>query len=193
MLNKLLLTLFILISVQSARAEFGIGAAGGILYPGLIKSEISSSQFRTGWGYELFLSHNIFRLSDTLQVKARWSYRQYINEIELPYILDTWFTFRYLNINLLTDFYHFDTFALYAGIGANLVSVRANRDFFDYTETSFAPELNFGLKWILSQNYEIFSELSVQYGQINDVFEEDISIFGFRLVIGATMYLSEAK
>ncbi len=158
-----------------------------------MKSESSESQFRTGWGYELFITHNVIKIADTLQIKARWSYRQYINEIELPYILDTWFTFKYLTLNFLVDFYEFNNFALYTGLGASLVSARANRDFFDYTETTFVPELDLGLKWILSEHYNFFSELSLQYGNISDVFEEDIPLAGFRFVIGAVMYLAEEK
>jgi len=179
--------------MQSAKAQFGLGAAGGILNPGLTKSNSSGSQFNTGWGYELFITHNVIKIADTLQVKARWSYRQYINEIELPYILDTWFTFKYLTINFLVDIYQFDEFSLYTGMGVSLVSVRANRDFFDYTDSIFVPELDLGLKWILSQNYNLFSELSFQYGKLSNIFGEDIPVSGIRFVIGAVMYLSEEE
>ena len=191
--KKLIALIFFLIIMQSARAQFGIGGAGGILNPGLVKSDSSGSQFNTGWGYELFITHNVIKIADTLQIKARWSYRQYINEIELPYILGTWFTFKYLTINFLVDIYHFDDFALYTGFGASLVSVRANRDFFDYTESLFVPELDLGLRMILSQNYNLFTEISFQYGELNDIFREDIPVSGLRFVIGAVMYLSEEK
>ena len=191
--KKLIALIFFLIIMQSARAQFGIGGAGGILNPGLVKSDSSGSQFNTGWGYELFITHNVIKIADTLQIKARWSYRQYINEIELPYILGTWFTFKYLTINFLVDIYHFDEFALYTGFGVSLVSVRANRDFFDYTDSIFVPELDLGLKWILSQNYNLFSELSFQYGKLSDIFGENIPVSGLRFVIGAVMYLSEEK
>jgi len=193
MRNKLLMIAVIILLIQSAKAQFGIGGAGGVLYPGLMKSESSGSQFKTGWGYELLFTHNVMQIADTLRIKARWSYRQYINEIELPYILDTWFTFKYLTVNLLVDISEFDDFALYTGLGASLVSVRANKDHFDYTETTFVPELDLGLKWILSQHYNVYSELSIQYGSISDVFEEEIPITGFRFVIGAVMYLAEVE
>ena len=193
MTKKLITVILIIIFVQSAKAQFGLGATGGLLNPGLMKSDSSVSQFNTGWGYELFFTHNVIKIADTLQLKARWSYRQYINEIELPYILDTWFTFKHLTINFLVDIYRFNDFALYAGLGASLVSVRANKDFFDYSDTIFVPELDLGLKWILSQHYNLFSELSFQYGNLNDVFEEDIPVTGIRFVIGAVMYLSEEK
>jgi len=193
MIKKLITAILIIIFIQSANAQFGLGAAGGIVNSGLLKSDSSGSHFNTGWGYELLFTHNVIKIADTLQIKARWSYRQYINEIELPYILNTWFTFKYLTINFLVDFYRFDDFALYTGLGASLVSVNANRDFFDYTDTIFVPELDLGLKWILSQHYNLFSEVSFQYGNLSDIFEEQIPVTGIRFVIGAVMYLSEEK
>lgn len=191
MLKKVILAAVLLLFVPSLKAQLGIGAAGGILNPGLIESKSSASQFNTGWGYELFLHHNVVKIADTVQVRARWSYRQFINDIELPYILKTWFTFRYLSLNFFVDIKHSDVFALYGGLGVNLVSVRAQRDFFDYTETAFVPELNVGVNWILSQYYHVFSEISFQYGNLADVFDEDIPLTGFRVVIGAVMYLAE--
>ena len=193
-MTKKLITLAILIFfIPSAKAQFGIGAAGGILNPGIASSDSSGSQFEAGWGYELFLTHNVVKIADTLQIKARWSFRQYKNKIELPYIQDTWFTFKYLTLNFFADFYRFNDFALYTGFGVSLVSADADRDFFDYSGTAFVPELDLGLNWILSQHYTLFSELSFQFGNLSDVLGENIPLTGFRFVIGAVMYLAEEK
>ncbi len=165
----LLIVLSIFAAGSAARAQFGIGASGGISYPGLMKSESTDSHFNSGWGYELFLTHTLFRLSDSLFVDARYSFRQYKNPIVLPIVLDTWFTFRYLTLTFLTDIYQAGEIALFTGIGGSLLTSTANNNFFEHTGTSFIPEINLGLKWIPTQHYTIFSELSLQFGALSEV------------------------
>jgi hypothetical protein len=173
-----------------ARAQFGIGGSGGVLYPGLTGSEKTDSQFSMGWGYEFFLQHTLFSLTDSISVDARYSFRQYKAPAELPYILTTWFTFRYLTLNLLLDFYRSENFALFSGAGASLITVSASKDFFDYTQTLFIPEINLGCKWIPSKHYTVFAEISMQYGSLPDIYTESIPLTGFRFVIGGLMFLS---
>jgi len=174
-------------------AQFGIGAAGGILYPGLISSEQSNSKFDLGWGYELMLQHHLFQLPDSTVIDARYSFRQFKNPVTLPNILKTWFTFSYLTVNLLVDFYRWPDFALYTDAGGSLFSSHASRDFFDYTGTSFIPELNIGCKWVPTEHYTLFSEISLQFGSLSDIFNEHIPVTGLRFVLGGIMFLSKSE
>ena len=193
MINCTGILLFFLIFCPCLYAQFGIGAAGGILYPGLISSAQSNSKFDTGWGYELMLQHQLFHLTDSIAIDARYAFRQFKNPVTLPNILKTWFTFNYLTINLLMDFYRWPKVALYAGAGGSLFSSRASKDFFDYTGTSFIPEINFGCKWVPTQHYTLFSEISLQFGSLADVFDEHIPVTGLRFVLGGIMFLSKSE
>jgi len=184
----ILLVLFV--PYSGAHAQFGIGASGGMLHSGLIASAETNSQFGSGWGYELLLQHQLIRLSDSLFIDARYAYRQYLNPVELPYVLTTWFTFHYLTVNLLMDFLRLQHIVFYTGAGGSLLNSTASKDFLDYTGTSFLPEINLGCKWIPSKNYTVFSELSLQFGSLSDVLKENIPVTGVRFVIGGIMFLS---
>jgi len=193
MINYTAILLIFLVFCPCLYAQFGIGAAGGILSPGLLSSEQSNSKFDMGWGYELMLQHQIFHLTDSTAIDARYAYRQFKNQVTLPNILKTWFTFNYLTVNLLLDFYQWPNFALYAGAGGSLFSSIARNDFFNYTGTNFIPEINFGFKWVPTQNYTLFSEISLQFGSLADIFNEHIPVTGLRFVLGGIMFLSKSE
>ena len=193
MIRSLCITLILFFICPALYAQFGIGASGGILYPGLLSSDQTNSKFETGWGYELLLQHPLFHLNDSLAVDARYAYRHYMNPAMLPNVLKTWFTLRYLTINLLVDVYRGQNFALYSGAGAALLSSEANRDFFNYTGTTLIPEINFGCKWIPSRHYTLFSEISFQFGSLSDIFNENIPVTGLRFVLGGIMFLSRVE
>jgi len=173
----------------SGHAQIGLGASGGLLNAGLIKSDVSDSQFDPGWGYELFIRHNLAQLSDSLILKARWSYRHYKTTIELPNVLEIWFKFNYLTLDLFIDLLKSENFVLYSGLGGSLVSVNAEKDFLKVTETEFLPEILLGGEYYLSQNYNLFTEFSFQFGSVGNVYDGSIPMTGYRIVIGATMFL----
>jgi hypothetical protein len=189
-MKKILLTaIMITLMTTEIYAQLGIGASAGMLNPGMKKSDVSQSDFDPGWGYELFIRHNVAQFGDSLMVKARWSYRHYKTTIVLPNVLEIWFKFNYLTLDLLIDFIQAESFNLYAGLGASLVSVKAEKDFLEVTSTEFVPEILVGGEYYLSNNYSLFMEGSYLFGTIDDVGGQSIPMDGYRIVFGATMYL----
>jgi hypothetical protein len=188
---KKLIVAFLLMLVLSTSgySQFGLGASAGMLYPGLSKSDGSESQFDLGWGYDFFIRHNLVQLSDSLMLKARWSYRHYKTTIEIPNVLEIWFKFNYLTLDFFLDLAKSQDFTLYSGLGASLVSTNAEKDFTDVSETLFVPEILVGGEYRLSDNYNLFLESSFQFGSIGDVDGQSIPITGIRIVFGATMFL----
>jgi hypothetical protein len=185
----ILIVVLLLMGSGISYAQIGLGASAGFLHPGLYKSDVSDSRFDPGWGYEFFIRHNLVQLSDSLMLKARWSYRHYKTTIELPNVLEIWFKFNYLTLDLFIDLLRSEKFTLYSGLGAALVSVNAEKDFLEVNETEFVPEILFGVEYILSQNYNLFAEGSFQFGSINNVYDGSIPMTGIRIVLGATMFL----
>jgi hypothetical protein len=185
----LIIVVTLLIFTTISEAQIGLGAAVGMLNPGLLKSDVSESQFDPGWGYEFFIRHNLAQIGDSLMIKARWSYRHYKSTIELPNVLEIWFKFNSLSIDLFIDLVNSDNFVLYSGLGVSLVSVNAEKDFLKVTETEFVPEILVGGELSLSQNYNLFTEFSFQFGSVENVNNETIPFTGFRIVVGATMFL----
>jgi len=189
MKKLMIIIVTLLVFTAVGEAQIGLGAAAGMLNPGLIKSEITETQFDPGWGYEFFIRHNLVQIGDSLMIKARWSYRHYKTTIILPNVLEIWFKFNYLTLDFFIDLVKFEKITLYSGLGGSLVSVNAAKDFLKITETEFVPELLIGGELLLSQNYNLFTEFSFQFGSINNVYDETISMTGFRIVLGATMFL----
>jgi len=116
-------------------------------------------------------------------------FRYYRSQIELPFVLDTWFKFRYLTLNLFTDIVSDESLAFYVGLGGSLVTLNADKDFISITESIFVPELALGGEYFLSRNYSVFTELSFQTGSVNIDLDESLSLMGIRFIIGVTMYL----
>jgi len=189
MKKLMIVVVALLVFTSIGEAQIGLGAAAGMLNPGLIKSDITETQFDPGWGYEFFIRHNLVQIGDSLLLKARWSYRHYKSTIILPNVLEIWFKFNYLTLDLFIDIVKSEKFTLYSGLGGSLVSVNAEKDFLKITETEFVPELLVGGELSLSQYYNLFTEFSFQFGSIENVYDETISMTGFRIVIGATMFL----
>jgi hypothetical protein len=171
-------------------AQFGIGAGGGIIYPGFSKSEVSGSQFGLGVGFDVLIRHTLLKLSDSLTIDARYSYRHYVADISLPRVLTTRFKFSYLSIAVSTDFYSVSSLDLYGGIGASLCTTNAIKDFLEVTETVMLPEVLIGIEYELSRYYNLYSEMDFQFGEIR-VRDDNLSLNGFRWIIGATMFLTE--
>jgi hypothetical protein len=186
MLMMIVVTLLIWNTI--VQAQIGLGASAGMLNPGLNKSDVTETQFDPAWGYEFFIRHNLVQIGDSLMLKARWSYRHYKTTIELPNVLEVWFKFNYLTVDLFIDLVRSEQLILYSGLGGSLVSVTAEKDFFEVTEAEFVPEILLGVELLLSQNYNLFTEISFQYGSVKTEYDE-ISMTGFRIVLGATMFL----
>jgi hypothetical protein len=183
-----IIIVLILIAATSAESQIGLGADAGLLHPGLSKSGISGSQFDTGWGYEFLIRHNLVQIGDSLQLKARWSYRHAKTTIKLPNVLEIWFKFNYLTLNLFIDVLQTKHFSLYSGLGGSLVSVNAEKDFLKVDETAFLPEVILGGEFMLGPYYNLFTECSFQSGSVKTEYEI-LPMTGFRIVVGATMFL----
>jgi len=188
MKKLMIIVVSILIMTALGQAQFGLGASAGMLNPGLDKSDVSESQFDPGWGYEFLIRHNLAQIGDSIQVKARWSYRYFKTTTELPNVLEIWFKFNYLTLDMFVDLLKSETFGLYSGLGGSLVSVNAEKDFLKVTETAFVPEIVLGGELLLSQYYNLFTECSFQFGSIKTN-DDQIPLTGFRIVLGATMFL----
>ena len=188
MRKLMIIVISILIMTALGQAQFGIGSSAGMLNPGLTTSDVSEDRFDPGWGYELFIRHDLARLGDSTQVKARWSYRYYKTTIELPNVLEIWFKFTYLTLDIYADLLNDNTFVLYSGLGGSLVSVNAEKDFLKVTETVFVPEIVVGGELLLSDYYNLFTECSLQFGSVK-ADTDKIPLTGFRIVLGATMFL----
>jgi hypothetical protein len=191
MKNFWIIVFFILVSVKSGFSQFGIGAAGGTSYPGMLESEPTGNHFQAGWGYELFIRHNLIKISDSFVIDGRYAYRHYTNEIELPFVLSTWFSYNYLTLCFLTTIKKLGEVSLYTGIGGSLVNITADKDFFDFTDSIFLPEIIFGSAWQIGSYYNLFGEISFQHSHLNDVLHEKIPLTGIRFIVGATMFLIE--
>jgi len=191
--RMLIVVISVLVFSSISLSQVGIGVSGGLLHPGIYKSEQSESQFNLAWGYELFFRHDLVHISDSFTVDARYEYRYYKTTIELPFVLDTWFKFKYLTVDFLAEFAASEQLNWYFGVGGSLVSVNAEKDFFYYTESIFIPEILLGGGWQIHTNYNIFSELSFQFGTLNNVLEESIPVSGFRCILGATMFLNSIE
>ncbi len=189
MKRLMIIVVSLLIWNNIGRAQFGLGASAGMLHPGLNNSDVTDSQFDPGWGYDFFIRHNLAQIGDSLMLKARWSYRHYKTTIELPNVLEIWFKFNYLTLDLFMDLVKSEKFTLYSGLGGSLVSVNAEKDFLKVTKTEFVPEILLGGELLLSQNYNLFAECSFQFGSIGNVYDETIPMNGLRIVFGATMFL----
>jgi len=191
MKKQLIITVLFCMLVGSGWARFGIGAAGGIIYPGFSKSDIFESQFGVGYGYEFFIRHQLLKVSDNFILDARYSYKNYRADINLANSFTSRFNFTYLTIGITADYYHFSDFALYAGGGVGLVTAHATRAYVqDVTETLMMPDVSAGIDWNLSTNYNLFSQLDFQFGVINSG-DDNIYLHGFRIIVGGTMFLTE--
>ena len=78
----------------------------------------------------------------------------------------------------------------YAGAGAALVNVQANKDLLDVNDSIIIPEVLTGMAYFLSEYYNVFLDLAVQFGSVK-VRNDTIPLTGLRLILGLTMYLTE--
>ncbi len=172
------------------RAEVGFGAGGGILYPGFQSSKKYGSQFGVGFGFDLIGRHTLIKLDSLRAIDARYAYRSYYSDIELPSNSTTRFKFNYLVIGLTIDAFKISEFQVYGGAAAALVTAKAEQRYLDdVTESLMVPEILTGLEWELNSNYNLFVEFGLQFGSI-DISSDILSITGIRIMVGGTMFLT---
>jgi len=190
MKKQVIITILCLFVYMETWAKVGIGAAGGGLYPGILQSEIHKSNFELGAGYEFFARHKLFQLSDRMNVDAKYSYRKYFSQAYLPFTTDTRFSFDYLVLDLTSTMIQSEQLHFYAGAGIALVNVHANKDFLDVNDSVILPEILTGMAYYFSNFYNVFLDLGWQFGSVK-VRNDTIPLTGLRLILGATMFLSE--
>jgi len=172
-------------------AQIGIGASGGVHYPGFLQSEKYSSQFRIGPGYGLFIRHDLLKLSDKYQFHARYKVKAFYNDIKLPKSGSTRYKFNEFSADIWLDLISNDQWNWYSGISINLLNVTGISKYrSDYTGSLILPLLMSGVEFKLAQAYDFFSEIFVQIGEI-DAGPEPLPITGAGILIGITMYISE--
>jgi hypothetical protein len=174
--------------VSLIQGQTGIGAAGTLNYPGLSASDLYHSRFGAGGGYEFFARHKLIQFSPDILFHARYSYRRYYNAVNLPYTSTTRFDFTYLSISVLCPVKQSGDIVLYGGGGLNLATINGGRDYLKVTNVSLIPDIISGAELYLSKNYNIFSEVSFQFGSV-PVRADVIPLNGLRFSIGVTMFL----
>jgi len=192
MKHKLIVIMIILVSADCGLTQTGLGVTGTLNYPGFVPSDLYNSRFGLGGGYEFFARHNLIQFGSAIFFHARYNYRKYLNDINLPFTAATRFYFTYLSVSVLCDVKRSNNFNIYTGGGVNLVTINAARDFLKVTETSLIPEVLSGVELYLSKNYNIFAECAVQFGSV-PVRDDRIPLTGVRFAIGATMFFIEAE
>jgi hypothetical protein len=180
--------------INTINATVGIGAAGGILYPGLMKSDPYDSRFTAGGGYEFFANHKLIEFGSKFKLDARYAYRNYFCDIDLT-IGQIRFQFNYLNIALITEIKRWKHWQIFGGGGVSLLSINGSPRYHKtINETILAPEVISGAAYLFGNDFNLFAEClcqfgSFQYGYIRDR-REKVPVTGLRFVIGGTMFLS---
>lgn len=182
--------ILLLLTVVSGLSQTGLGITGTLNYPGFAESDLYHSHFGLGGGYEFFARHQLIRAGDSFTLHARYNYRKYVNDINLPFTATTRFYFTYLSVSVLYDIKRIKSFNIYCGGGLNLATINAARDFLKVTETGLIPEVLSGVEFYLSKNYNVFFEGTIQFGSVN-VRNDRIPLTGVRISIGVTMFLIE--
>jgi len=192
MKKQIIIAFLIALVTGTGSAQFGIGASGGLIYPGFAKSDNFGSQFGVGAGFDIFMRHRLISISDSAQIVARYSYRNYFSDINLPNVQTTRFKFTYLSLGATIVLYRFDFLQVYGGGGLSLVTGNIDKDEINETISTLLPEIIVGVELPLSHNYNLFSEVDFQFGTLLlETRNYTLPVHGFRLVIGGTMFLTE--
>jgi hypothetical protein len=188
-LYGILILVFIL--AGSAKAQIGVGATGAVQYPGFFESDKYGSQFRIGPGYGFFIRHDLFSLADTYAFHARYKVKFFFHDINLPKAGSTRYKFDHFSVDVWADVYTKMKWNIYSGVSLNLLNVTGSSKYrSDYTGTQILPVLMTGVEYNVTESYSIFSELFLQFAEI-DAGPEPLPISGLGLLLGVTMYISE--
>lgn len=171
-------------------AQVGIGASGGMIYPGFSSSEFHNSRFVVGAGFDFFVRHRLIKISTDHQLDAKYSIGKYFSDIDLARVGNTRFYFSYLSIDVQKDIKRFNKIKLTAGFGLSLVNVTGENNLYQLTESFFIPNINFAGEYSFSQYYNLFLIGNFQYGKFNTSVD-NLRVHGFKLLIGATMFFTD--
>jgi hypothetical protein len=86
---------------------------------------------------------------------------------------------------------HYDAFTVYGGGGVSMATINSSVNSYYFkkvAEVSLIPDLISGIEWYPGKNYNIFVELSFQYGQVR-VNHDLVPLSGLHFSVGATMFL----
>jgi hypothetical protein len=171
--------------------QIGIGASGGIHYPGISESELYKIRFRAGPGYGFFVRHDLFTLGERYVFHARYKVKFFFNDTSLPNSGSSRYKFNEFAADVWMDLLSMKKANVYAGISLNLLNVTGRQKYrSDYTGTNIMPLLLTGLEYRLTESYNLFSEVFLQVAEI-DAGPEPLPIHGLGLMIGFTMFISE--
>ncbi len=185
-----ILILFIGINVTTAFAEAGFAAGGGLLYPGFQSSNKYESRYGVGFGFDLMIRHTLIKFDSSGTIDARYAFRSYYSDINLPSNSVTRFSFNYLVVGLTIDAVKLHDFQVYGGLAAALITAKAQPIYVDdITESLIVPEILAGIEWEINTSYNLFSEFGFQFGSL-DITSDILSITGVRWMFGATMFLT---
>jgi hypothetical protein len=187
----------LLVFSNMMNATVGIGAAGGILYPGFMKSDLHDSRFIAGGGYEFFAKHKLIEFGPKFRIDARYAYRNYFCDIDLT-IGKIRFQFNYLNIELIIKIKRWHNWQVFTGSGVGLLSIGGSPRYHkSINETILVPEVISGIEYLFGNDFNLFAEFLFQFGSfqydLNRERRENIPVTGLRFVIGGTMFLSSAE
>lgn len=185
-----MLILLICSNVNTSLAEAGLGAGGGLLYPGFQSSKKYNSRYGAGFGFDLMIRHTLITFDSSTTIDARYAFRSYYSDIDLPSNSVTRFSFNYLVVGLTFDAVKIHDFQVYGGLAAALITAKAQPMYVDdITETLILPEILTGIEWELNPSYNLFSEFGFQFGSL-DITSDILPITGIRWMLGATMFLT---
>lgn len=191
-MNKVITIIFICISVITpVLAQVGIGAGGGMNYPGFTSSDLHNSQFTIGAGYDFFIRHRLIKITDEIQLNAKYSVSNYFSDIDLARAGNTRYNFSYLSVEVISPFKSLKPFTFIGGAGIHLVNVSAVQKYTEDTnESMIIPSVIVGGEYWFNKNYNIFAHLNFQFGEFEDNGQK-LPVYGLRFQVGATMFLTE--
>jgi hypothetical protein len=188
------LLLGITVFFYQTNATVGIGAGGGILNPGFMKSDLYGSRFIAGGGYEFFARHKLIEFGPKFMVDARYAYRNYYCDIDLT-IGKIRFQFNYLNIELITKIKRLNHWQIYGGTGSGILSISGSPRYAkSIYETIIVPEILTGIEYLFGNDFNLFAEFLFQFGSFNLILDKSrtdiVPVTGVRFILGGTMFLS---
>lgn len=191
-MKKILMIIIIWLCLFSmSSAQVGIGAGGGLIYPGFTDSDLYNSRFIVGAGYDVFIRHRLIKITKDIQLNAKYSVGKYFSDIELASVGKTRYHFSYLSVELLTPIKALNSFNIVGGGGVHLVNVTAVQKYTkDTNESMLVPSIIIGAEYWFNKNYNVFGNLNFQFGEFEDN-RQNLPVHGFRFQVGATMFLTE--
>ena len=190
-MNKLLIIIFILLCLFSVGfSQVGIGAGGGLNYPGMSSSDLGGSRFGIGAGWDVFVRHRLLKLNEKYTLHAKYSVSNYFSDIDLARVGNTRFKFNYLSVELLLPLKFVESFNLVGGTGIHIVTATAVQRYFESNESLFFPTIKIGSEYWFNKNYNIFADFNFQFGEFKDN-GQNLPVNGLRFQVGVTMFFTE--